>query len=79
MIPTPHSPKHVHASCCPSWEGRLLLLAFEVVLRGRMAFFSPARTERRAKMHCAGYMPGLIALPPCLLGPAHWRNWPWLQ
>lgn len=36
-----------------------------------MAFFPPARTKRRDKMHCAGYMPGLIALPPCLLGSAH--------
>lgn len=47
----PLGPKHVHASCHPSWEGHLLLLAFEVVLGGRIAFFPPARTARGARMH----------------------------
>lgn len=50
-IPTPRGPEHVHTSCRPSWEGHLLLPAFEVVLGGRTAFFPPARTAHGARTH----------------------------
>lgn len=49
--PHPQGPEHVHTSCHLSWEGHLLLPAFEVVWGRRTAFFPSARTTRGAGMH----------------------------